>query len=304
LVEGRLTAGAPFTLLGLTSGTEQALLVAPAAVTNPDSSAVVQLQVLAAAPGETQLRVPAGEAPGTYLLVTLTGSGAPTGLQLVQVDAPVPAAPTAPVPPTTPVPPPPAPAPTPAAPSTPATPSPPTASVPAAPATPTPTPTPAVSMAPAAAPVAPTAPPALALPGSVRVEAEDGELEGPVEALEAEGASGGWAVGVPEGGPEEGTSGMVLDVPADGAYVLYGRVRAPDDESSSFFVSVDGGSETLWKMPSSSSWSWHGVKPEEDPEPIAYWLRAGQHRVDVRAGENGTLLDAIVLTPRRSALPS
>jgi len=167
-----------------------------------------------------------------------------------------------------------------------------------APATPAPTPS-----APPVPPV-PAASPAPSAVAAVLVEAEGGALEGGVELAQAEGASGGRAIGVPEGQPEEGSSTLVLDVPADGTYLLWGRVRAPDDGSNSFFVSVDGGSETLWKMPSGASWSWHGVKTEEAPEPVAYWLGAGQHRVEVRAREDGTLLDTVALLPRGSAPPN
>ena len=153
------------------------------------------------------------------------------------------------------------------------------------------------------------------------VEVEKGTLTPPMAVYSDASASGGHFVYVadqaghdpPESGP--GAVTLTFDLDVDGAYVVWGRVRSPNDGDNSFFVSMDGREELIWDVPGpdwmdvARNWTWDPVS-SRDPEsnrvadPIVFHLDAGAHVLRVRNREDGTRLDAVIVTSDLSYVPT
>ena len=79
---------------------------------------------------------------------------------------------------------------------------------------------------------------------------------------------------------------------------------APNSDSDSFFVSMDGKSDSLWDLAPSSSWTWDKVNNRDGSDPVVYNLSAGTHTLIVKQRENGAKLDGIVITKDMSTVPN
>jgi hypothetical protein len=122
-----------------------------------------------------------------------------------------------------------------------------------------------------------------AQPFAVRLEAEDGLVTEPMRVRDD------GLVGVPAGdGDEQGTVELRFTIPTAGRYVVQGLVLAPDAGSNSFWVSLDGTAEQHWSVEPDDQVQRHQVLAPVD-------LAAGEHVLVLRAREDGTLLDAIVV---------
>ena len=89
-----------------------------------------------------------------------------------------------------------------------------------------------------------------------------------------------------------------------GIYRIWGRVQAPNDGDDSFWIRVDGGSAVRWnEIELGSSWHWDTVKAEGSSTPATFSLGAGFHTVEVSYREDGTKLDALVITSDTSFNP-
>jgi len=128
----------------------------------------------------------------------------------------------------------------------------------------------------------------------LRMEAERaGDVRGPVETVEEQGASGGRYLQVPNG-TYQGTGAaavLAVSVPAEGAYRFWVRTFWPDIGANSFFLGLDDQPEQIFGN-------------TEGPDVIGKWhwlagpewkLAAGEHRVTVHWREDGTQLDLAVL---------
>jgi hypothetical protein len=146
---------------------------------------------------------------------------------------------------------------------------------------------------------------------SLLLEAEDGDLQWPMAIGDETAASAGGYVGVPEGtgslysaSENAGFAEYHFEVPETGDYVIWGRQISNDNASDSFFVSVDGQADMVWytKLGGQDVWTWDVVsnRSEEDlrdaNNPQVYWLEAGFHTLAIKQREDGTRLDAIVIT--------
>jgi hypothetical protein len=143
------------------------------------------------------------------------------------------------------------------------------------------------------------------------IEAEDGDLQWPMEIADDESAGAGGFVWVPTGtgnlsNPSE-QSGYVeyrFDVPETGDYVIWGRQISNDTSSDSFFVSVDGQEDMVWhtKHGGQDIWTWDVVSigdafaPDYAPNPMHFRLEAGIHTLRISQREDGTKLDRILIT--------
>jgi len=143
------------------------------------------------------------------------------------------------------------------------------------------------------------------------MEAEDGNLQWPMEIGDDVAASTGGYVWVPEGtgnftnpSVDAGYAEYHFEVPEAGDYVIWGRQVSNDATSDSFFVSVDGQTEMVWhtKLGGQGVWTWDVVSdravddPRDASNPQHYWLEAGFHSLTIRQREDGTKLDNIVIT--------
>ncbi len=143
------------------------------------------------------------------------------------------------------------------------------------------------------------------------MEAEDGNLQWPMEIGDDAAASTGGYVWVPEGtgsfnypSVDAGYAVYHFEVPETGDYVIWGRQISNDSTSDSFFVSVDSQAEMVWytKIGGQGVWTWDVVSNRTDGDlrdasnPQLYWLEAGFHSLTIRQREDGTKLDDIVIT--------
>lgn len=143
------------------------------------------------------------------------------------------------------------------------------------------------------------------------MEAEDGNLQWPIEIRDDAAASAGGYVWAPPGtgnftNPSEyaGYAEYHFEVPETGDYVIWGRQISTDTTGDSFFVSVDDQAEMVWytKIGGQGVWTWDVVSfradgdPRDASNPQRYWLEAGSHFLTLKQREDGTKLDTIVIT--------
>ena len=82
-----------------------------------------------------------------------------------------------------------------------------------------------------------------------------------------------------------------------------GQGPAPNGDDDSFYVSMDGGADSLWDTTISSSWVWNRVSHRNGSDPVVYNLSAGNHTLVIKQREDGTKLDEIIITDDLSLRP-
>jgi len=136
------------------------------------------------------------------------------------------------------------------------------------------------------------------------VEAEtaaDGTEFAPFETAADDGASGRTFVHVPDGTganydsvPDRGHAAYPIEVPADGEYAIWGRIR-PESNGNSFYASI-GGETYYWEVrPVDDEWGWVRLN-DGASNPIAPSLSAGERTLEVIWREDGTDLDKLLVT--------
>jgi hypothetical protein len=145
----------------------------------------------------------------------------------------------------------------------------------------------------------------------LHIEAEDGDLVWPMEIADEESAGAGGFIWVPAGtgdfyssSDDAGFAEYHFEVPETGDYVIWGREISNNNDSDSFFVSVDGQSEMIWhtKCGGQDVWTWDVVSnrsvndPRDESNPQLYRLEAGFHTLTIEQSEDGVKLDTIIIT--------
>jgi hypothetical protein len=103
-----------------------------------------------------------------------------------------------------------------------------------------------------------------------------------------------------------GTATYTLTV-ADGTYKILGRVIAPAGVDDSFWLRIQGattntknhhsGWVTWNEIDLGHSWHWDEVHSHDDQgQTVHFTLAAGTHTLEIAWREDGTLLDALVIT--------
>jgi hypothetical protein len=148
-------------------------------------------------------------------------------------------------------------------------------------------------------------------PVKLWIEAEDGNLQWPMEIADDENASAGGYVWVPEGTGSYGTvsesagfAEYAFEVPESGEYVIWGREVSNDSASDSFFVSIDGQPDIVWhtRPGGEDQWTWDGVSlrvaeaPDYASAAERFQLSAGPHTLRISQREDGTKLDRLLIT--------
>jgi len=142
----------------------------------------------------------------------------------------------------------------------------------------------------------------LATPGSAQAgcnaltaEAETATLSGDFVTESSQDASGGQYAVVPNGVgvgldvfADTHTVEFCISVPRTSTYRIDARVQTPSTVDNSFYVSVDGGPETLWHVPIDPAFQDATVNATFD-------LTAGDHTVTFHKRETGSRLDRISL---------
>jgi VCBS repeat-containing protein len=133
-------------------------------------------------------------------------------------------------------------------------------------------------------------------------EAEDGQLNPPMETASGIKASGGEYVLVPAGAgtildPTEngGYAEYVFEVPVSRTYALFARIMADSPAANSFYVSVDHGEYIRWEaaLGARGAWIWDYLTEGSASSPVRFYLSAGKHTLILKQCEAGVKLDKI-----------
>ncbi|MEL6185393.1 MAG: hypothetical protein AAFU79_12290 [Myxococcota bacterium] len=142
----------------------------------------------------------------------------------------------------------------------------------------------------------------------VTIEAEAMSLMGPFQTLTDMAASGGMFVAQTAGdlnadpGSTTDVGRAVFDftVSQAGPARIFGRVRATDTDSDSFWVRVDSSEYVQWNdlnAISAGAWTWDDVHDTPAGEAAAEFdLQPGSHRLEVVYRETNAQIDRIVIT--------
>jgi hypothetical protein len=143
------------------------------------------------------------------------------------------------------------------------------------------------------------------------IEAEDGDLQWPMEIADDDKASDNGFIWVAEGTgnlniPSEnaGSAMFTFEIPEPGHYLLWGRTLSNERTSDSFFVTVGGHESMVWhtKPGAQKNWTWDvfALRDESSTNyaeaPMALLLEAGVHTLKITQREDGTKLDRLLIT--------
>jgi hypothetical protein len=131
---------------------------------------------------------------------------------------------------------------------------------------------------------------------NAEIEAEDGTVNSPMERDADNSASSGMYVWVRNGSGSGGSATYTFNVSKSGKYIIWARVAAPNNNDDSFYVSVDGGSQSTWDLTLSSKWVWDKVSHRGGANPVTYNLSAGKHTLLIKQREDGAKLDEFIIT--------
>jgi len=137
---------------------------------------------------------------------------------------------------------------------------------------------------------------------SLYLEAESGELSGGFGAAVDDAASGGAYLEPPADMTSNDAAGPAralyrFTAPADGDYVIWGRIWSPGVSSNRFWVQVDGGDWHLWRISVGEIWYWDDMHDDTNYyRPLVYPLTAGPHQLLVANAVPGAKLDRLYVT--------
>lgn len=129
------------------------------------------------------------------------------------------------------------------------------------------------------------------------LEAESGSLSSPMAVAVDPTASNGRFIYSSRS--EQGAVTLQFNVAEPDAYVVWCRVLSVDTSTDSFYVSVDGAPEEVFRTAPnawSSQWQWSRVDDGTTSAPRFFPLDTGAHTLTFRSREASTLLDAVYVT--------
>lgn len=91
------------------------------------------------------------------------------------------------------------------------------------------------------------------------------------------------------------TSDFRLNVPAQGTYYVWGRIKAPNGNANAFNVRVGNGNFVAYNTPVNPNWAWVRLNDTQN-NAVPFNLAAGTTRVQVKQREENTKINQIVLT--------
>lgn len=139
------------------------------------------------------------------------------------------------------------------------------------------------------------------------LEAEDGEIRGPMTLQPDPDASGGAYLEVSAGdtsrpawGEDAGTAEYVFDVPVSGTYAIWGRVQSRDSLRNGFYLRVDSQPFVNWEpgLGGDGTWIWSSLKKGNDAAPLLLTLEEGRHVLTLKQKDEGARIDRILVTAR------
>lgn len=134
----------------------------------------------------------------------------------------------------------------------------------------------------------------------------------PFEVVDGDGTASGAHIRVPDGEgdnprdpPERGRARYSFDVPEEGTYAVWGRVRShPGGDGDSFYAEVDGTGPVNWKAAEGTEWRWARLTGGGGIAPITPRLDAGEHALTVTWRDDGVALDRLLITDDESFEPT
>lgn len=150
---------------------------------------------------------------------------------------------------------------------------------------------------------------------TIVIEAEDtGSVTPPLGAQKDANASGGSYLSVPtasmaaknDNPGTDGVASYIFQLPRNGSYVIWGRVRAATTSNDSYWARVDGGAWVKWNnIAPGADWHWDKVHDDDAMDKVMqYELTSGQHTLNFAYRESGTDLDQIVITSDTTLMPT
>jgi hypothetical protein len=147
--------------------------------------------------------------------------------------------------------------------------------------------------------------------GGVAWEAEDGLILHGMIADDDPAASHGRYVVQPKAREVFRLPGSVtwsLGVRTPGRYHLWARVLAPDADTRSFHIFLEGDTDELpvrspWQLREGSGWNWQRLAVGTPPTPTPLDLPAGLVWLQIRPRQPGTKIDRLFLTNDADARP-
>ena len=158
---------------------------------------------------------------------------------------------------------------------------------------PTPVPTP-IPSPPAPVPTPIPVPPvagAVTVNGRTAINVSSATLTAPMTKLNDSKAPGGSYITLPANGPKEaGAAKFNINITKAGIYELSASVIAPNLNSDSFYIQIDGGKKIYWALRDYKKWT----------SAVAGNLKlsAGQHTITILGRERGSKLAQLTLTPK------
>ena len=142
------------------------------------------------------------------------------------------------------------------------------------------------------------------------MEAEDADLNVPMQIMDDSEASSGGYIEVPNGegnasspSLNAGYAQYSFDVPVNGDYIIWGRVLALTGVDDSFFIAVDEQDAALWYPSHSADWTWQMINDRSIAGTEVHHLAAGRHTLTVYQREDGTKIDRILIVNDANYIP-
>lgn len=136
------------------------------------------------------------------------------------------------------------------------------------------------------------------------LEAESGSVQSPMVIAASTNASSGRYVYSQSS--ESGAVTFNLNASVTGNYVIWCRILSVSSSSDSFYISLDGGPETIYSTAQniwSKTWQWTRINSEVSAEALEFRLGQGTHTLRFRAREQSTMLDSLYVTNDRDFVP-
>lgn len=137
---------------------------------------------------------------------------------------------------------------------------------------------------------------------SVFLEAEAGELSGPIQVGNSAQASGSQFITSSEPSlhntePGAGRALFRVELTASGDYIIWARMHGPSATQNRFWVRADAGAWTEWRLSTGEEWFWDDVHQDTSYNtPVTFPLSAGSHTLEFATADTGAELDRLYLT--------
>ena len=141
---------------------------------------------------------------------------------------------------------------------------------------------------------------------NIWLEAENGFLGLPMEAVAEQDASQGICIWVPNGNGDvvdpwqngAGYAEFSFELPVSADYQIGAWVISNSLADNAFFVSLDYGPFDRWEtaLGAKEAWIWDKVTDTSGGLPVSYHLEAGQHTLVIKQAEDGAKIDKILIT--------